>query len=79
MWVFPMYVGVILKNKRHHAMIQRVPHVCGGDPMLEIRPKTNVMCSPCMWGVIPILLNKIGVGLSVPHVNGGDYLEKLKK
>ena len=52
----------------------------GGDPDLQAQEVKEVMCSPCMWrGVIPILLNKIGVGLSVPHVNGGDYLEKLKK
>ena len=75
-----MYVGVILRLNMHPLNNHGVPHVCGGDPDLQAQEVKEVMCSPCMWrGVIPILLNKIGVGLSVPHVNGGDYLEKLKK
>ena len=75
-----MYVGVILFCHNLTVVESCVPHVCGGDPDLQAQEVKEVMCSPCMWGgVIPILLNKIGVGLSVPHVNGGDYLEKLKK
>ena len=30
--VFPMYVGVILKDLNRTADDGSVPHVCGGDP-----------------------------------------------
>lgn len=32
LWVFPTYVGVILKLVVDTTLMHRIPHVCGGDP-----------------------------------------------
>ena len=45
-----MYVGVILLVHVQLYQHLSVPHVCGGDPMLEELPYAAHKCSPCMWG-----------------------------
>ena len=48
--VFPMYVGVILKELRTLSLNLGVPHVCGGDPEWLHVYQIHQLCSPCMWG-----------------------------
>ena len=48
--VFPMYVGVILKEFPRWTLTWSIPHVCGGDPQWRLDRSDKKRYSPCMWG-----------------------------
>ena len=45
-----MYVGVILRVKRIDCITTGIPHVCGGDPFINVGYRLTLEYSPCMWG-----------------------------
>lgn len=47
--VFPMYVGVIPWLLPLPEATTRIPHVCGGDPVVVVAHAKLVKYSPCMW------------------------------
>ncbi len=49
-FVLPMYMGVILKEKKEVLSLGRAPHVYGGDPLTMSSIACWLMCSPCIWG-----------------------------
>ena len=48
--VFPMYVGVIPFSSYQGLTSRSIPHVCGGDPILESAGPAFPPYSPCKWG-----------------------------
>ena len=45
-----MYVGVILIIFVITIDNDRIPHVCGGDPISQVPKRHTALYSPCMWG-----------------------------
>ena len=74
-----MYVGVILIYVQFSAVWQGIPHVCGGDPLINKLPVDGRVVFPMYVGVI--LVKKYGVSLynRIPHVCGGDPMDALNQ
>ena len=45
-----MHVGVILREGNYYDSLWRIPHACGGDPLLDKYHVQDHLYSPCMWG-----------------------------
>ena len=45
-----MYMGVILHAGHKSIMVQRIPHVYGGDPHYIHGTQRGITYSPCIWG-----------------------------
>ena len=50
--MFPMYVGVIPLNALLAKLNKGVPHVCGGDPRIELPKNWREIVFPMYVGVI---------------------------
>ena len=74
-----MYVGVILNARSSVSMWASIPHVCGGDPILNISPAENVIVFPMYVGVILIWKTNRKMNQRIPHVCGGDPLREALK
>ena len=69
-----MYVGVILSVPSFVDPQMRIPHVCGGDPVLSVANVGELRVFPMYVGVILPINRKSQNKKGIPHVCGGDPL-----